>query len=272
MTLSSTRPMRPKFVVASMNPDHLSHNSLNKLESRDPKTAGPALEAADRVMTPFYSSIAQQSSVAINTSMITNAPFYSSVAPKNLSLVVDAHPTDAPDLRASLRDSLVLALAEAKAESVLKMMNANAIKASPDTQYSDCDDEAYFEGDNGIAKLLPTMLLSATNEEQKRQTKYMKLVDEIFETEHTYIGYMKTVQKRIIYPITLGCMLPDSQSKTIFGNYSDLIGVSEELLHLMNTQGITSAFSIMTPYFKMYSLYAEGFEKGAKVNVSINVS
>jgi hypothetical protein len=91
--------------------------------------------------------------------------------------------------------------------------------------------------------------------------RHDQIVNEIFATEQYYIAQLMLVQDRFIFPFRRGSLLSHTNTlKQIFANFEEILALNTELLHLMRTVGIASAFMRVGPYFKLYALYADNFE------------
>ena len=55
--------------------------------------------------------------------------------------------------------------------------------------------------------------------------------------------------------------IPDSDVDGIFSNIEQILHVNEELLSRMTRFGIGKAFAALTPFLKLYSLYASNYDR-----------
>ena len=62
----------------------------------------------------------------------------------------------------------------------------------------------------------------------------------------------------------MGCLLPKAAVEAIFGNIEGISSVNQQLLELMETEDVATALYKLAPFMKLYSLYANNFEKSNK--------
>ena len=69
----------------------------------------------------------------------------------------------------------------------------------------------------------------------------------------------------------MGSLLSKTAIDAIFGNIEGIWSVNKQLLELMETEDVASALYKLAPFMKLYSLYANNFEKSSKT-VEVNFS
>jgi hypothetical protein len=93
-----------------------------------------------------------------------------------------------------------------------------------------------------------------------------QVLQEILASEATYIHGLEQLTGLYLYPLRLNGLLPEEALALIFSNVEALVTLNRTLHTLMLDVGILAAFQQCAPFLKIYSLYAEGFERSlAKV-------
>ena len=91
--------------------------------------------------------------------------------------------------------------------------------------------------------------------------KKRRIIDEIFSTEQSYQEHLHLVTSLFLSPLREMSLLPDDVLNVIFSNIEAIQNVNRELLVHMETMGIGDAFLALAPFLKLYSTYANNFEK-----------
>lgn len=60
-------------------------------------------------------------------------------------------------------------------------------------------------------------------------------------------------------------IVPKSVLNTIFSNIEGIEAINKELLNHMETLGVGDAFLAMAPFIKLYSTYANNFERASNM-------
>ncbi|XP_065835989.1 rho guanine nucleotide exchange factor 39-like [Oscarella lobularis] len=92
-------------------------------------------------------------------------------------------------------------------------------------------------------------------------SKRDRIVQEILDTEVSYIGNLELIIELFLNPIRETCLLPDDARATIFSNVEAILAVNRELLACMLEQSPGEAFARLAPFLRLYSLYANNFER-----------
>ncbi|XP_028411473.1 FYVE, RhoGEF and PH domain-containing protein 4-like [Dendronephthya gigantea] len=91
--------------------------------------------------------------------------------------------------------------------------------------------------------------------------KRRRIVDEIFSTEQSYQEHLNLITTLFLSPMREMSILPDQIHNEIFSNIEAIQNVNRELLVHMETMGIGDAFLALAPFLRLYSTYANNFEK-----------
>ena len=67
-----------------------------------------------------------------------------------------------------------------------------------------------------------------------------------------------------LVPIKVGGLVPKAAIEAIFGNIEGICSVNIQLLELMETDDVATALYKLAPFMKLYSLYANNFERSNK--------
>jgi len=100
--------------------------------------------------------------------------------------------------------------------------------------------------------------------ERTMTKKRKKIVNEIIESEKSYQHHLQLLITLFLIPIKVGSLLSKTAIDAIFGNIEGIWSVNQQLLELMETEDVASALYKLAPFMKMYSLYANNFEKSSK--------
>eukprot|EP00118_Oscarella_pearsei_P013496 m.108730 g.108730 ORF g.108730 m.108730 type:complete len:466 (+) comp37321_c0_seq30:357-1754(+) len=92
-------------------------------------------------------------------------------------------------------------------------------------------------------------------------SKCRKIVQEIHDTEATYIGHLQLIIQLFLNPTREACLLPDHARAAIFSNVEAILAVNSELLACMQLQSPGDAFLRLAPFLRLYSLYANNFQR-----------
>ncbi|RDD41506.1 putative protein tag-52 [Trichoplax sp. H2] len=91
--------------------------------------------------------------------------------------------------------------------------------------------------------------------------KYRKVEAEVFQSERTYQRHLRVIIKHFLEPLRNHGYIPDAEIDGIFSNIEQILHVNEELLKRMTRFGIAEAFAALTPFLKLYSLYASNYDR-----------
>jgi hypothetical protein len=88
-----------------------------------------------------------------------------------------------------------------------------------------------------------------------------KILQEILASEKTYVSNLHLVVQLFISPLRVTCFLPDSALTAIFSNIEAILAVNTELVTAMRDMSVGDAFLRLAPFLRLYSLYANNFQK-----------
>eukprot|EP00118_Oscarella_pearsei_P013497 m.108646 g.108646 ORF g.108646 m.108646 type:complete len:143 (+) comp37321_c0_seq9:357-785(+) len=101
-------------------------------------------------------------------------------------------------------------------------------------------------------------------------SKCRKIVQEIHDTEATYIGHLQLIIQLFLNPTREACLLPDHARAAIFSNVEAILAVNSELLACMQLQSPGDAFLRLAPFLRLYSLYANNFQRANQMLIVSN--
>eukprot|EP00118_Oscarella_pearsei_P013495 m.108669 g.108669 ORF g.108669 m.108669 type:complete len:541 (+) comp37321_c0_seq15:357-1979(+) len=99
-------------------------------------------------------------------------------------------------------------------------------------------------------------------------SKCRKIVQEIHDTEATYIGHLQLIIQLFLNPTREACLLPDHARAAIFSNVEAILAVNSELLACMQLQSPGDAFLRLAPFLRLYSLYANNFQRANQMLIT----
>lgn len=92
-----------------------------------------------------------------------------------------------------------------------------------------------------------------------------KILNEIYKTEKSYQHHLVLLKTLFLEPIKISSVLPNYVIDGIFSNIEAIQRVSLHLMELMEAEGVIHALLHLAPYLKLYSLYANNFNKSSKL-------
>ncbi|KAG5891001.1 hypothetical protein JTB14_022581 [Gonioctena quinquepunctata] len=104
--------------------------------------------------------------------------------------------------------------------------------------------------------------IKSKSEEESRNFKREKSLLEIINSEIKYVHQLEIIINFFMKPAREQKLLRDDYFRVLFGNIVTIYNVNKELLEELNkgVNNITSAFSKIGPYLKLYSVYAYEFK------------
>nr|XP_022335356.1 rho guanine nucleotide exchange factor 39-like isoform X1 [Crassostrea virginica]XP_022335357.1 rho guanine nucleotide exchange factor 39-like isoform X1 [Crassostrea virginica]XP_022335358.1 rho guanine nucleotide exchange factor 39-like isoform X1 [Crassostrea virginica]XP_022335359.1 rho guanine nucleotide exchange factor 39-like isoform X1 [Crassostrea virginica]XP_022335360.1 rho guanine nucleotide exchange factor 39-like isoform X1 [Crassostrea virginica]XP_022335361.1 rho guanine nuc len=96
--------------------------------------------------------------------------------------------------------------------------------------------------------------------EARRERKRTKIMQEMFETEKTYLNHLELINKHFDFPLRFNCLIPEDVHSQIFSNIEQIMEVNKTLLEYMEQTTIGEAFKYLAPFLKLYSSYANNHE------------
>jgi hypothetical protein len=121
--------------------------------------------------------------------------------------------------------------------------------------------------ENRREKILQEILAS-----EKTYVSNLHLVVQV--VNHNFLMYMYMSKSRddvsisllpvlqlFISPLRVTCFLPDSALTAIFSNIEAILAVNTELVTAMRDMSVGDAFLRLAPFLRLYSLYANNFQK-----------
>jgi len=108
---------------------------------------------------------------------------------------------------------------------------------------------------------------SRQEEDEEMKTLRVKAIDEIINSEKSYLSKLEIVEEYFMKPIQESEFLPNQVFAVIFGDILGIRQVNKELLTSMeqSTEEIGKVFLKLAPYLKFYSTYANDFESAVKL-------
>jgi len=108
---------------------------------------------------------------------------------------------------------------------------------------------------------------SKQEEDSEMITLRKRAIDEIINSEKSYLRHLELVEEYFMNPIRESGFLPNNVYAGIFGDILGIRQVNKELLTSMehSTEQIGKVFLELAPYLKFYSTYANDFEKATKL-------
>ncbi|XP_071492691.1 rho guanine nucleotide exchange factor 39-like [Diadema antillarum] len=95
----------------------------------------------------------------------------------------------------------------------------------------------------------------------KMERKREKIVTEIFASERRYLEQLDIVITYFMRPLQRLRIVPENDVRIMFGDLTAIQAINKELLAHMEEMSIGEAFLQLAPYIKLYSTYANNFEK-----------
>lgn len=93
-------------------------------------------------------------------------------------------------------------------------------------------------------------------QEAKREKRRRKIINEIFETEKTYLNHLDLIHRHFDFPLRYACIIPESVHAKLFSNVEQIQQVNIKLFEQMEQTTIGQAFLYLGPFLKLYSMYA----------------
>ncbi|XP_063960592.1 rho guanine nucleotide exchange factor 39-like isoform X2 [Lytechinus pictus] len=95
----------------------------------------------------------------------------------------------------------------------------------------------------------------------KMERKREKVLTEIFASERRYLEQLDIIITHFIKPLRQSRIVPENDIRIMFGDITAIQAINKELLAHMEEMSIGEAFLQLAPYIKLYSTYANNFEK-----------
>lgn len=109
------------------------------------------------------------------------------------------------------------------------------------------------------------------NNSQWKNKMRTKIVEEIIESELSYLHNLEVIIKFFITPLKKVDYITSIECNTLFYNIESLERISKELLsQLTSDDNIGTAFINLTPYFKVFSLYAYNYNSVLQILQNIS--
>lgn len=108
-----------------------------------------------------------------------------------------------------------------------------------------------------LEKFLQERFVRGDRMERKRE----KVMTEIFASERRYLEQLDIVITHFIKPLRRLGLVPENDVRIMFGDLPAIQAINKELLAHMEEMSIGEAFLQLAPYLKLYSTYANNFEK-----------
>ncbi|XP_071955623.1 rho guanine nucleotide exchange factor 39-like [Antedon mediterranea] len=118
-------------------------------------------------------------------------------------------------------------------------------------------------GSNVMQSCFDSILQTGPASARKRRIKRDKIVSEIFDSEKKYQQQLRMVIQNFYNPIRKTGILPEDVIDIIFSNITAIKAVNQELLIHLETFSVGKAFLLLVPYLKLYSTYANSFDRAA---------
>ena len=116
------------------------------------------------------------------------------------------------------------------------------------------------------------VLVSLQENSQKGEDEEMtrlrkRAIDEIINSEKSYLGQLEVIEEYFMKPIQESDLLPQNVFANIFGDILGIRQINKELLAAMevSTDHIGKVFLDLAPYLKFYSTYANDFRDASKL-------
>ncbi|XP_033112808.1 rho guanine nucleotide exchange factor 39-like [Anneissia japonica] len=118
-------------------------------------------------------------------------------------------------------------------------------------------------GSSGIQTRIDAMLQDQQGSIRKRNIKREKVVNEIFDSEKKYQQQLCAIIQCFYNPVRKNGILPEDAISTIFSNITAIKAVNQELLIHLETYSVGKAFLLLAPSLRLYSTYANSFDKAS---------
>jgi len=108
---------------------------------------------------------------------------------------------------------------------------------------------------------------SSQAEDGEMEKLRMRAIEEIINSEKTYLRQLEMIEEYFMNPIQDSGLLPRQTFVSIFGDILGIRQVNKELLNEMevSTEKIGKVFLELAPYLKFYSTYANDFQEATKL-------
>eukprot|EP00732_Lithocolla_globosa_P007358 Lithocolla_globosa_v1_NODE_9293_length_724_cov_3.796712.p1 type:complete len:137 gc:universal NODE_9293_length_724_cov_3.796712:455-45(-) len=104
-------------------------------------------------------------------------------------------------------------------------------------------------------------------------SKRQRIVNELLETEQTYVATLLALKKYFMEPLKMSGLLPSKMIPVVFSNLDDLVGVNTELLNQLTqrvgeTEWANSRECLgdvllrLAPFLKLYTTYVKNYDQG----------
>lgn len=109
--------------------------------------------------------------------------------------------------------------------------------------------------------------LDEINNSSKRNPLKEQALEELLNSEVSYLKQLEVLSKFFIGPIKELGLLGKEEFETLFGNIETIYGVNGELLNQLkrDSSNVGQAFKNMAHSFKLYSMYAYGYKNAMEL-------
>ncbi|KAL1456326.1 hypothetical protein WDU94_001065 [Cyamophila willieti] len=111
------------------------------------------------------------------------------------------------------------------------------------------------------------------NNNQWKNKMRIKIIEEIIASEQSYVHQLEILMKFFMSPLKKVDYISSTECNTLFYNIESLERISRELTsQLTMDDNVGMAFINLTPYFKVYSLYAYNYNSVLQILQNISES